>query len=634
MTLTLNNIDIIQNKGYYIPKGTDEKWLNDFIADKPYYTYLAYHLRAQNDMHEPERWSKTCYILAKHHISHIVEYDVDDEDEYVNYEDYKKTVFIYKPKQDKNGNVVKYSNITGFWRGINTHYYFYRHGWVGSSVIFSYIDKDDDDKTKYVEVTNGSIYVYVLNHAETIQVYYSIISSPYVISNDDYDGYLNNFSTQSYAITTHGRMLRYGKILEDPFPKLPKTPFFSLIYHKYFKDDDKDHDSEYDDYMCKYMVVHDSNAYSNESPKLFDYYTKFICGKLTKEELREAVDEETFEEIIRSTQFYHDHKIDSTELVDDDNEENIELIKHIDGENPTDHLLEIALTESFYKKKKEDLKKKRMKSPSHLGAPHAIPRNLVDITLSFWNIDKINGLDFYIPNNTNKERLSELFKIIYLGDYFSRINWSYQYVTPEEIGKKQWRAKDINRNVAYPIMVNGYCDFEFREENGAINVYNKHKWVGKEQIFHGDPIATFTDYIGYWLGENTSNSYYVGEQHGNTIIVKLNDTEYLDSNLNKFTIPNNDEIVAYYSPIGNNGVPYPSILCKNGVIIEYKYIVNGLGLPATPLFSDILICQWYEHIPDIVDIKLIDMNVFCDLDYDSDDDSDDDTNDNIRSCIN
>jgi len=41
---------------------------------------------------------------------------------------------------------------------------------------------------------------------------------------------LDNFYSISYAITTEGRLLANGEISKDPFPKIPKTPFFSLFY--------------------------------------------------------------------------------------------------------------------------------------------------------------------------------------------------------------------------------------------------------------------------------------------------------------------------------------------------------------------------------------------------------------------
>lgn len=225
--------------------------------------------------------------------------------------------------------------------------------------------------------------------------------------------------------------------------------------------------------------------------------------------------------------------------------------------------------------------------------------NELDITM--WNIIPIQNFGFYLPENMDRDWLAEHFKMINL-DYIYRLCWDYQYMSNEELCKKQWRPKSSPDDI-YQIMINCYSEYEFRVENGVINIYDKSEFIKEDgnelQVFSGKPCYTLENYEGYWLSENLSNVHYIGIEHGNHIIVKLTEPNqylWIGHNITQFTL--DTEIAACYSPIGNNGVPYSLIITKDNNVIDYMRYAST-SLPLTPFFGDYLVNQIYGCTPNL-----------------------------------
>jgi len=528
--LTLCDLDIIRHHGYYLPNNTDLARLDQELSQFDVYQSMAWHLRALSEKHRPQRTyypnEQTYYLLAPHHISHVVKFKNDKKEKKANSTLPKVSAKVFKtiPKRITYQNQVppvwEFPEVLNVWTGMNTHPNFYRNSWNGNALILQ------DQPDHYVELSNGQRYDYQLPEGETIQSYYAIISRKYIISNSsDWKSKLDHFSTFAFAFTTQNRILFRGQIIDNPLV-YPSTPFFSLFYQKYLKE----HHVEKIESKC-YMGLSQEECF---------------CPS------------------------YHSDCQDNC---------------HYQHEKYQDDLINRV----------------SIMPPVFLGQPYNDEKEL---DISMWNLIPIRDWDFYLPPDTDRNWLIEQFKLINL-DYVDRLAWEYQHTSNEELHQKQWRPKDPSApNDVYQIMVNGYCDFECRIENGVIKVYNQYEWVTDEdnrdfQKFSDEPFYTIEDYEGYWLGENLSNVHYIGIEHGNHIIVKLNQPNqylHISRTIDQFTL--DQPIAAYYSPIGNNGVPYDTIVTQDGRIIRDLYL-SPVGLPATPFFGDFLVSLNYSHLTDL-----------------------------------
>ena len=117
----------------------------------------------------------------------------------------------------------------------------------------------------------------------------------------------------------------------------------------------------------------------------------------------------------------------------------------------------------------------------------------------------------------------------------------------------------------------------FTHDNGA-NPYRVLLIKNKAEIFQ-DRFAR----VGYF----TIRGAFIGgkgikEEEGNSLLVKLesrNRYAFIGNYIAEFETPNNDEVVAFYSPVGNNDVPYPVAVGKKYVYFfldgQTKYVPIG-----------------------------------------------------------
>ena len=146
----------------------------------------------------------------------------------------------------------------------------------------------------------------------------------------------------------------------------------------------------------------------------------------------------------------------------------------------------------------------------------------------------------------------------------------------------------------YFIECNGYsflkCVVEddkvevFRSEEGDDDVYLDYKPPKYNPSKYTIPICAYDKpkmvFIGKsWRCEATEFSGGFGSFcDGNSILVHLKDNLYafIGEEIYEFTIPKDDCIMAFFSPVGNNGVPYPTAHGLKNVyfLLDHKYISN------------------------------------------------------------
>jgi hypothetical protein len=78
-----------------------------------------------------------------------------------------------------------------------------------------------------------------------------------------------------------------------------------------------------------------------------------------------------------------------------------------------------------------------------------------------------------------------------------------------------------------------------------------------------------TEYDNVFIGDNEDNlqhyDSFKGQDPGNTILIhtKNNDYIFIGDDIYSFSTPNDEKITHYYSPLGNNDVPYPFAVSNN-----------------------------------------------------------------------
>jgi hypothetical protein len=98
----------------------------------------------------------------------------------------------------------------------------------------------------------------------------------------------------------------------------------------------------------------------------------------------------------------------------------------------------------------------------------------------------------------------------------------------------------------------------FKSDNCILNVFPQQIFVGKSEK------NKMTEYSGG----------YGASFDGNTILLKMNDTTYFYIGGKMFSFTVNNPIISYYSPVGNNDVPYPyAIDSKNNYYLMIEDVI-------------------------------------------------------------
>ena len=167
-----------------------------------------------------------------------------------------------------------------------------------------------------------------------------------------------------------------------------------------------------------------------------------------------------------------------------------------------------------------------------------------------------------VPSSKNKTKKATISKPIseytYKKTTFAPVNVSafLKYV-PAGLVSSKIKPKHI-----YEIIDNGATPFVVFDYGGKVEVYNQHyDEESNEYIMQGKIMDA--KYIKIFIGDNDLNdpSYDLekGSGRGNTILLQTSKHAYtyIGDGIRSFSTKDEDVIQNYYSPVGNNAVPYP-----------------------------------------------------------------------------
>jgi hypothetical protein len=95
-------------------------------------------------------------------------------------------------------------------------------------------------------------------------------------------------------------------------------------------------------------------------------------------------------------------------------------------------------------------------------------------------------------------------------------------------------------------------------------------------------------YKKIWIGDNILGGKYYpkkGVYKGNSILIEVAGGKYIyvGHKMMEFSLQPGDTVIKYNSPVGNNDVPYPSIVGKNFIYFMWEAAHNEPGYtPAAP----------------------------------------------------
>ncbi len=136
---------------------------------------------------------------------------------------------------------------------------------------------------------------------------------------------------------------------------------------------------------------------------------------------------------------------------------------------------------------------------------------------------------------------------------------------------------------AYLIHDNGGRPFRVVIKGSSVEVYKKDKG-DEEDDAYSKMIDTFPAkkvFVGKSSGKSKSCDHTAKQAKqfdGNSILVQTGADKYVYIGHEVFSFELKDDVDAYYSPVGNNDVPYPLILGKEFVyfMLDKKYVPRDM----------------------------------------------------------
>lgn len=173
----------------------------------------------------------------------------------------------------------------------------------------------------------------------------------------------------------------------------------------------------------------------------------------------------------------------------------------------------------------------------------------------------------------------------------------------------------------YEIHDNGGIPFVVEVRDDTICIYyaeqddqneDGYGYGDEYKIVKGEMI-TETSYEKVWIGDNdndfNTNGYTEKDIYpGNSILVHLSHEKYMyiGSEIYEFNVQDGDQIEKYFSPVGNNDVPYPYAIGKK--MVYFMLEKNFVPIETIDINLDCY-TQLYENnqdnLPDFKDFKII-----------------------------
>lgn len=163
---------------------------------------------------------------------------------------------------------------------------------------------------------------------------------------------------------------------------------------------------------------------------------------------------------------------------------------------------------------------------------------------------------------------------------------------------KQYKTmKKTKLGKMYTIHDNGGEPFVVVDLGERVAIY-KNKFDQQTEEYSVDKKLMDVPYKKIFVGDNDMGypGYAPkGEGKGNSILLQLTKEKYMfiGWNISTFDIVKGDEIIKYYSPIGNSDVPYPFAVGR-----KYTYLmIENVYLPNEVLdFSNDVYGHYYGHL--------------------------------------
>ena len=156
--------------------------------------------------------------------------------------------------------------------------------------------------------------------------------------------------------------------------------------------------------------------------------------------------------------------------------------------------------------------------------------------------------------------------------------------------------KKVKGGKTYEIHDNMNRPFIVQDLGGKVDVYQQ-KYNRDDNEFEIEKKLFTIAYKKIFIGDNTlEQEGYApkGEYKGNSILLQLTKNKYMSIGwkIETFTVPDGDEILRYYSPIGNSDVPYPYAIGK-----KYTYLmIENVYLPNEVLEMHDVYAHYYGHL--------------------------------------
>jgi hypothetical protein len=164
----------------------------------------------------------------------------------------------------------------------------------------------------------------------------------------------------------------------------------------------------------------------------------------------------------------------------------------------------------------------------------------------------------------------------------------YKWIPANQEGKAKHLAKTqkVKGAKTYMIHDNYSVPFIVDVAPGKATVFETIFEENKE--FKKAAVIKEIAYKKIWIGDNMlGGKYYVkkGVYKGNSILIQAASGKYVyvGRTMMEFSLQPGDTVVQYNSPVGNNDVPYPSIIGKDFIYFMWEAVNNGPGYtPAAP----------------------------------------------------
>jgi hypothetical protein len=156
----------------------------------------------------------------------------------------------------------------------------------------------------------------------------------------------------------------------------------------------------------------------------------------------------------------------------------------------------------------------------------------------------------------------------------------------------------------YSIYDNGDEPFDVSDDGQQVIVY-KQEFVTETADFGRSEMLLEIPYTKIFIGDNylcLPRFLAKGDAKGNSILLHTSDTHYtfIGYKIFTFEVEEGDEIVSYYSPVGNSSVPYPYAVGKKNtyLMLEEVYVPNDVLDLSLDAYS-----QYYGFIGSVTGMK-------------------------------